>query len=149
MARETWVQSQVESYQRLKKWYLMLPCLTLSIIRSGSRVKWSNPGKEVAPSPTPRCSSYWKRTLRLTLDNGRQQLISCIRVFVSKCGSRCGCVCVCVCIGCPLSRSTHLCLHLPGDWWQLEILSFNCISFSLVLPINLAVIMAAVASLDK
>ena len=23
-----------------------------------SRVKWSNPGKEVAPSPTPRCSSY-------------------------------------------------------------------------------------------
>ena len=39
MARETWVQSQVESYQRLKKWYLMPPCLTLSIIRCGSRVK--------------------------------------------------------------------------------------------------------------
>ena len=38
-ARETWVQSQVESYQRLKKWYLMPPCLTLSIIRCGSRVK--------------------------------------------------------------------------------------------------------------
>ena len=37
--RETWVQSQVESYQRLKKWYLMPPCLTLSIIRYGSRVK--------------------------------------------------------------------------------------------------------------
>ena len=32
-------QSQVESYQRLKKWYLMPPCLTLSIIRYGSRVK--------------------------------------------------------------------------------------------------------------
>ena len=31
MAREIWVQSKVESYQRLKKWYLMLPCLTLSI----------------------------------------------------------------------------------------------------------------------
>ena len=27
-----WVQSQVESYQRLKKWYLMPPCLTLSNI---------------------------------------------------------------------------------------------------------------------
>ena len=27
------LQSQVDSYQRLKKWYLMLPCLTLSIIR--------------------------------------------------------------------------------------------------------------------
>ena len=33
MARETWVQSQVESYQRLKKWYLLPPCLTLSITR--------------------------------------------------------------------------------------------------------------------
>ena len=27
----TWVQSQVKSYQRLKKWYLMSPCLTLNI----------------------------------------------------------------------------------------------------------------------
>ena len=27
------VQSQVESYQRLKKWYLMPPCLTLSNLR--------------------------------------------------------------------------------------------------------------------
>ena len=30
----------------------MPPCLTLSIIRYGSRVKWSNPGKGVVPSPT-------------------------------------------------------------------------------------------------
>ena len=56
MARETWVRSQVESYQRLKKWYLTPPCLTLSIIRFGSRVKWSNPGKGVVPSPTHWCS---------------------------------------------------------------------------------------------
>ena len=35
--------SRVESYQRLKKWYLMTPYLTLSIIRYGSRVKWNNP----------------------------------------------------------------------------------------------------------
>ena len=61
MARENWVQSQVESYQRLKKWYLMPPCLTLSIIRYGSRVKWSNPEKGVAPSPTPWCSKLSKR----------------------------------------------------------------------------------------
>ena len=47
MARETGVQSQVESYQRLKKWYLIPPCLTLSIITYVSRIKWSNPGKEV------------------------------------------------------------------------------------------------------
>ena len=28
-----------------------------------SRVKWSNPGKGVAPSPTPQCRSYWKGSL--------------------------------------------------------------------------------------
>ena len=33
-------------------------CLTLSNIRYISRVKWSNPGNGVAPSPTPRCSCY-------------------------------------------------------------------------------------------
>ena len=68
MARETWVQSQVESYQRLKKWYLMAPCLTLNNIRWGARVKWSNLGKGVAPSATPRCCSYREGSLRFTLD---------------------------------------------------------------------------------
>ena len=34
--------------------------------------KWSNPGKGVAPSPTPWCSSYQKGSLRVTLDYGRQ-----------------------------------------------------------------------------
>ena len=72
MARETWVQYQVESYQRLKKWYLVPPCLTLGIIRYGSRVKWINPGKGVASSPTHWCSSYRKGSLQVTLDNGRQ-----------------------------------------------------------------------------
>ena len=49
MVRETWVQSQVASYQRLQQWYLIPPCLTLSILMYVSRLKWSNPGKEVAP----------------------------------------------------------------------------------------------------
>ena len=40
----------------------MPPCLTLSIIRYVLRVKWSNPGKEIAPSPTLLCSSSWKGT---------------------------------------------------------------------------------------
>ena len=57
---------------KTQKWYLMPPCLTLSIIRYGSRVKWRNPGKGVALSPTPQCSSYRKGSLRVTLDNGRQ-----------------------------------------------------------------------------
>ena len=72
MSRKTWVRPQVESYQRLKKWYLMPPCLTLSIIRYISGVKWSNLGKGVAPSPTPLCSSYRKGSLRVTIDYGRQ-----------------------------------------------------------------------------
>ena len=44
------------------------PSLTLSNIRYVSRVKWSNPGKWVAPSPTPQCSSYWKGSLLVALD---------------------------------------------------------------------------------
>ena len=41
-----------------KNRYLMLPCLTLSIIGYGSKVKWSNPEKGVVPFPTPWRSSY-------------------------------------------------------------------------------------------
>ena len=51
---------------------MVLPCLTLSNIRYESRVKWSNPGKGVAPYPTPRCSSYWKGSLLVALDYGHQ-----------------------------------------------------------------------------
>ena len=71
MVRETWVKSQVVSYQRLLKWYLITLGIRLSNIRYVSRVKWSNPGKGVAPSPTPWCSSYWKGNLQVTLDSGR------------------------------------------------------------------------------
>ena len=56
------VQSLVESYGRLKKWYLMPPCLTLSIIRYGSRIKWSHPGKGIALSPTLQHSIYWQES---------------------------------------------------------------------------------------
>ena len=51
MVPETEVQFQVESYQRLKKWYLMPPCLTLSIIRYGSRVSGAIQGKELHLTP--------------------------------------------------------------------------------------------------
>ncbi len=46
--------------------------LNISNIRYVSRVKWSNPGKAVVPSPTPQCSSYWKGSLLVTLDYGHQ-----------------------------------------------------------------------------
>ena len=51
MIRETGVQSQVESCEKLKKLYLISPCLTLSIIRYISRVKWCNPRNGVALFP--------------------------------------------------------------------------------------------------
>ena len=51
-----------------KKWYLMPPCLTLSIIRYVSRIKWSNLRKGVAPSPTLWCCSYWRGSLWVTLN---------------------------------------------------------------------------------
>ena len=54
------------------KWYLISPWLTLNNIRYVSSVKWSNPGKGVAISPTPRCSSYWKGSLLVALDYSRQ-----------------------------------------------------------------------------
>ena len=38
----------------------------------GIKGKVEQSGEGVAPSPTPRCSSYWKGSLRVALDNGRQ-----------------------------------------------------------------------------
>ena len=72
IVQETRVQSYAKSYQKHKKWYLMPPCLTLSSIRWGSRVKWSNPGNGVAPSSSPWCGSYWKGSLQVILDYSHQ-----------------------------------------------------------------------------
>ena len=63
------VQFQVESYLRIRKWYLTPLYLTLSIIRYGSRVKLSNPGKGEAPSPTLRIVANEKGTS--TINYGR------------------------------------------------------------------------------
>ena len=46
--------------------------LDATLLNTEVRVKWSNPGKGVAPSPTPWCRSYQKGSLRVTLDYGRQ-----------------------------------------------------------------------------
>ena len=83
------VQFKVASYQRLLRWYLIPPYLTLINIRYLPRVKWSNPEKDVAPSPTTWCSSYWKGSLLIALDYGRQQLI--LKLMIKKQRSRfCG-----------------------------------------------------------
>ena len=60
---------------KTKKMVLDTSLLTLSIIRYDSRVKWSNPGKGVAPSPKVRCSCYWKESFQVSLNNRRQSTI--------------------------------------------------------------------------
>ena len=61
--------SRLRHIKDSKKWYLIPPCLTLSIIRYISRVVEQS-GEGVAPSLTPWCSSYWKGSLQVTLDYG-------------------------------------------------------------------------------
>ena len=51
---------------------LVRPCITFNIIRYESKVRGSSPGNGVTPSPTPWCSSYWKGSLRVTLDESHQ-----------------------------------------------------------------------------
>ena len=57
------------------QWASLPPCLTLSNIRYISRVKWSNSGKGVAPSPTPRCSSYWKGSFLVTNNKKEKKIL--------------------------------------------------------------------------
>ena len=99
MAQKRGAQSQVNSYQRLKNvsWYLLAKHSALSV----SRVKWDHSGKGIVPSIKPRFSSYWKRNLRVALDNGHKiYLYLSIYIYVCVCVCVCVCVraCVCVCV---------------------------------------------------
>ena len=68
---------------KTQKCYLMQPCLWLSIIRYGSRVKWSNAVNGVAPSSTPWCSIYRKGSHQVVLDEGRQLYYLVYSQFIS------------------------------------------------------------------
>ena len=72
MNQETSDLSQIESYQRLKTYYGIPPCLTLSSIMHISRVQWSNPGKEYCPSLHLSEVAFEKRSLRFVHDYGHQ-----------------------------------------------------------------------------
>ena len=98
MVRETGVQSQIESYQRLRKWFLIPPCLTLSIIRYVSRVKWSNPGKGVASSlhlgvVAIEKGAFGSPSTAVT----NFTLLTNIYIYIYIYIYICVCVCVCVC----------------------------------------------------
>ena len=78
MVLEIGVQSQVESYQRLKKMLLDAALLDTQCYKVKIKGKvrqsreWSN------AFSTPRCSIYWKGSLPVTFDKGRQlYLLKC------------------------------------------------------------------------
>ena len=54
------------------KMVLDTPLLSTQQYKVGIKGKVSYPGKGVAPSPTPWCSSYWKGSLLVALDYGQQ-----------------------------------------------------------------------------
>ena len=64
--------SRCSSYWKGSFRVTLRPPTLLTYIRYVLRVKWSNPGKGVAPYPTPRCSSDWKRSLLVTIDYSHQ-----------------------------------------------------------------------------
>ena len=72
---------------KTQKCYLMPPCLILRIIRYSSRVKWSNPEKDVASSLTLCCCSYRKGIPQVTLDYGHQLYFYFTYSFTVKNGS--------------------------------------------------------------
>ena len=77
MARETWVQSQVESYQRLKKWYVIPPNTQHYKIRFKDKVEQS---REKSSALT--YTSAWELMKRAPL--GRLRLRSPIYIDFYK-----------------------------------------------------------------
>ena len=72
MARETGVQSQVKLYQRLKKMVLDAFLLNTQHYKVWIKGKVEQSRERSSAFPTPRCSSYWKGSLRVALDYGHQ-----------------------------------------------------------------------------
>ena len=91
MVRETCIQYQVESYQRLLKQYLGPLCLTLSSIRYISRVKWSYPWKRTSALP-----NTLKREPSVALNNAQYVCNTYIYIYIYI--RVCVCVCVSVCV---------------------------------------------------
>ena len=82
MTRETGVQSQVESYQRLKTGYLLPLCLKFSIIRYVSRAKCSVTANWLKSQNGTSFSHVWRRG-RLALDPLQNK--SCSEFFSQAC----------------------------------------------------------------
>ena len=77
---------------KTQKWYLMPPCLTLSTLRYGSRVKWSNPENGLSVLPYISVQQLLKRESQ---DRPRQVLANLLRyiyIYIyTKHSARTGC----------------------------------------------------------
>ena len=71
MAHETRVQTQVASYQRLRKIVLDASLFNTQHYKVRIKGKVEQSRDRDAPSLTPQWSSYWKGIFRVTLDYGR------------------------------------------------------------------------------
>ena len=74
MVRETWVQSQVVSYQRLKIMVLDTSLLNTQQYKVRIKAKMEKSRERSSALPTPRCRSYWKGSILVALIYGRQYI---------------------------------------------------------------------------
>ena len=114
MAKETRVQSQVESYLRLKKWYLVPPCLTLSIIRYGSKLGGAIQGKELCPTlhlgvVVNEKGDFWLPLTTVT------NFTLYIYIYIYSSSS--------VMINSLLLSTTYICLTVPLKMWTTRLLA--------------------------
>ena len=113
MARETGIQSQVESYQGLKKWYLMPTCLTLSIITFGSRVNRAIQGKEEHPNLHFSVVAMEKGAY----GSPSTTILQLIYIYIYVCV----CVCVCVCVFIYISMYIYTVVgQNNGNTWKFQ-----------------------------
>ena len=57
VARETWIQYVIESYQKLEKWYMTMPCLTQHY-KLWIKGKVEQSRECCSALLTPQCTSY-------------------------------------------------------------------------------------------
>ena len=74
MARETGVQKMV----------LDSSLLNTQHYKGRIKGKEEQPGKEVAPFPTPRYRSFWKGSLRVAFDYSRQYFLKVLDICIDQ-----------------------------------------------------------------
>ena len=91
---------------KTKEYHSVPPCLTHSIIKYVSRAKWSNPGKRVAPSPTPQIVA-----IETWLFGSPLITITSLYIYIYIC------VCVCVCTNsCRCTQILRWSINHTGVW---------------------------------